>query len=66
MSQFHPWNNVPNEINREISKEEYNVVLGKAEELGFENVYIQTTSFSSKDHLLPDFNKDNPFSWEEN
>jgi len=65
MSQFHPWNNVPDEINREISKEEYNVVLGKAEELGFENVYIQTTSFSSKDHLLPDFNKDNPFSWNE-
>lgn len=65
MSQFHPGNNVPDEINRGILEEEYNRVLSKAEELGFENVYIQPHPFSSKDHLLPDFNSDNPFCQEE-
>ena len=66
MSQFYPCNNVPDEINREISKDEYDGVLAKAEELGFENVYMQTHAFASKEHLVPDFSKDNPFSWEEN
>jgi len=65
MSQFHPGNNVPAEIDRRISEEEYNEVLCKAEELGFENVYVQPYPFSSKDHLLPDFNRDNPFFWDE-
>jgi len=66
MSQFYPCNNVPDEINREISNDEYDGVLAKAEELGFENVYMQTHAFASKEHLVPDFSKDNPFSWEEN
>jgi putative pyruvate formate lyase activating enzyme len=66
MSQFYPCNNVPEEINREISKDEYDGVLAKAEELGFENVYMQTHAFASKEHLVPDFSKDNSFSWEEN
>ena len=65
MSQFHPGNNVPDEINRGILEEEYNGVVGKAEELGFENVYVQPYPFTSKDHLLPDFNRHNPFSWDE-
>jgi len=65
MSQFYPCNNVPEEINREISKNEYDGVLAKAEELGFENVYMQTHAFASTEHLIPDFSKDNPFSWEE-
>ena len=62
MSQFHPCNKVPDEINREISREEYDRVLAKAEDLGFENVYMQPYQFSSEDHLLPDFNRDDPFS----
>ena len=66
MSQFYPCNTVPDEINRKISKDEYDGVLAKAEELGFENVYMQTHAFASKEHLVPDFSKDNPFSWEEN
>jgi putative pyruvate formate lyase activating enzyme len=61
MSQFHPCKNVPDEINRGILQEEYNYVLAKAEELGFENVYIQPYTFSSKEHLIPDFDRDNPF-----
>jgi len=66
MSQFYPCNTVPDEINREISKDEYDGVLNKSEELGFENVYMQTHVFASKEHLVPDFRKKNPFSWEEN
>ena len=66
MSQFYPCNDVPDEINREISKDEYDGVLVKAEELGFENAYMQTHAFASKEHLVPDFSKYNPFSWEEN
>lgn len=65
MSQFHPSNSAPDEINRGISQEEYNGVLDKAEELGFENVYVQPYPFTSKDHLLPDFDRDNPFFWDE-
>ena len=64
MSQFHPGHNVPDEINRGILEEEYNEVLAKAEELGFENVYIQPYPFTSKDHLLPDFDRDDPFPWD--
>jgi putative pyruvate formate lyase activating enzyme len=66
MSQFYPCNNVPDEINRKISKDEYDGVLAKAEELGLENVYMQTHALAFKEHLVPDFSKDNPFSWEEN
>jgi len=62
MSQFHPCNNLPDEINRGILKEEYKRVLGKAEGLGFENVYTQPYPFSPEDHLLPDFDRANPFS----
>lgn len=65
MSQFHPCNALPGEINRGISEPEYSVVLSKAEELGFENVFIQSYPFDSHDHLVPDFSRDNPFSWNE-
>ena len=63
MSQFHPCNGVPDEINREISNNEYRGVLNKAKELGFENVYIQAYPSNFKEHLLPDFRQEDPFSW---
>lgn len=65
MSQFQPCNNVPNQINRGISPEEYDAVLGKAEGLGFENVYFQPYPFRSEDHLTPDFDQENAFCWDE-
>lgn len=65
MSQFYPCNNVPDKINREISKDEYEGVLAKAEALGFENAFIQEYPFAFKQHLVPDFSKDNPFVWKE-
>jgi len=63
MSQFHPCDNVGNDLSRSLSPEEYNVVLSKAEELGFENVYLQTNPSITESYLLPDFNRKNPFSW---
>jgi len=63
MSQFYPCTMVPDEINRKITAEEYKKVLVRAEELGFENLYIQPFTFELDDHLLPDFERDDPFSW---
>jgi len=65
MSQFCPCTNVPDELNRQLFREEYQKVVDKAEELGFENVYVQPLLLDSDDHLLPDFNRANPFLWEE-
>ncbi len=65
MSQFHPCNDVPDDINRPLSAEEYDEVLAKAEELGFENAYFQENPSISENYLLPDFNRENPFSWNE-
>ena len=61
MSQFHPCNDVPNDINRPLMAEEYDEILNKAEELGFENVYFQENPSVSENYLLPDFNMENPF-----
>jgi len=63
MSQFHPCTKLPDEINRMITDEEYESVAAKAEEIGFENLYLQPPAFGLEDHLLPDFEKDDPFSW---
>jgi len=63
MSQYYPCTTVPDEINRKITAEEYERVLARAEELGFENLYIQPFAFEPYDHLLPDFERDDPFSW---
>jgi putative pyruvate formate lyase activating enzyme len=63
MSQYHPCTAVPDKINRRITKTEYKKVLARAEELGFENLYLQPFTFEPDDHLLPDFEKDDPFCW---
>ncbi len=63
MSQFSPCTTVPDEINRGITKAEYERVRARAEELGFENLYLQPFTFEPEDHLLPDFERDDPFPW---
>lgn len=64
MSQYQPTKHAPAKINRGISQQEYDAVLGKAEELGFENVYLQPYPFKAEDHLSPDFSRDTPFDWD--
>ncbi len=63
MSQYSPLHKANNykEINRAISKEEYNRAVDLAWDLGFENVYIQ--ELESPESGIPDFRLDNPFNW---
>lgn len=63
MSQYFPCNEIMEDINRGISADEYNTVLDKAVKLGFENVYIQSNSFQPEDHLIPDFERRDVFTW---
>jgi len=64
MSQFQPCSSEPDGIDRGVLKEEYDTVLAKAEDLGFENVYFQPFPFNAQDHLAPDFRRDDPFCWD--
>jgi len=65
MSQFQPCNHADDGLSRGIFQEEYDAVLEKAEALGFETVYFQSFPFNAEDHLLPDFHRDDPFSWDD-
>lgn len=62
MSQYAPTTYVRNHrsLGRSLQKEEYQRVVQAADRLGF--TYGWTQEFSSQDHYLPDFNKDQPFS----
>lgn len=63
MSQYHPCFQAPEEIRRPLRPEEYQDVLARAEELDFENMFIQPEVFNPKEHLVPDFNLAEPFKW---
>lgn len=65
MSQYHPCHKAPREIQRGISSKEYNSVRAKAEELGFETLFLQPEPFAPEDHLIPDFDLESPFKWED-
>ena len=47
------------EINRTLTNKEYDVVLDKLDELGFERGWTQ--QLDSNDYYQPDFDKENPF-----
>lgn len=61
MSQYFPVYKALNDstINRVLAKEEYNRVLDKLDDLGFENGWTQL--LESNDYYQPDFTKENPF-----
>jgi putative pyruvate formate lyase activating enzyme len=63
MSQYHPCYRAPEEIRRPLAGEEYRQVTNFALELGFENLFIQPEPFAPGDHLVPDFDKKDPFRW---
>ena len=63
MSQYHPCFQAPEEIRRPLRPDEYREVLQKAEELGFETMFVQPRGFSPAEHLVPDFDHAEPFSW---
>ena len=61
MAQYHPNRFVINQppLNRKITREEYDQVLEKFEELGFENGFVQ--ELEASDYYLPDFERERPF-----
>jgi len=63
MSQYHPCHQAQQEIQRNISPQEYSMVIDKAEELGFLTLFLQPEPFSGEEHLIPDFNLKSPFKW---
>lgn len=64
MSQYYPCFRAPAEINRPITSKEYKKVLSHSQRLGFSTIFIQPFSFDTKDHRIPDFNKEVPFIWD--
>jgi len=49
-------------LGRRVTKGEYETVVGKALDMGFDNIFVQGVSDR---HLAPDFDRDTPFRWEE-
>ena len=65
MSQYHPCYRAPKELQRPLSPEEYREVMSRAQELGFERMFIQSEAFGPEDHLFPDFDRAEPFCWDD-
>ncbi|MGA2586361.1 MAG: radical SAM protein [Candidatus Aminicenantales bacterium] len=63
MSQYRPSFRAPDDIRRPLSGEEYRAVVSRARQLGFENLFLQPELFGPDDHLVPDFNRAEPFRW---
>ena len=60
MSQYRPVYKARSTLNREVTPTEYERAISMAQELGFENLYLQ--SMQTAVHNLPDFdNTENPF-----
>ena len=63
MSQYHPCFRPPEDMKSPLKKEEYRQALSVAEERGFECLFVQPDSFTPDEHLVPDFDRAEPFQW---
>ena len=63
MSQFHPCYKAPDELCRPLAPEEYRTVVDGARGLGLSNLFIQPELFRPDEHLVPDFDRPEPFRW---
>ena len=63
MIQYNPLYQAKNypEINRKLSKDEYERVMQYVEQLDFQNGYFQPWEENASEVLIPDFSKPNPF-----
>jgi len=59
MSQYHP----PEDMKRPLQKGEYRQAQSTAEDLGFECLFAQPDTFDPDEHLVPDFDRPEPFQW---
>lgn len=66
MGQYKPLFRAPEDVRRELTREEYERVVDRAEALGFEDAFIQSGTFLEGEHLVPDFSREDPFSWSGN
>jgi putative pyruvate formate lyase activating enzyme len=63
MSQFHPCYKAPDELRRPLAPEEYRTVVDWARGLGLSNLFVQPDLFRPGEHLVPDFERPDPFRW---
>ena len=63
MSQYHPCYKAPEEIQRSVSREEYERAADQAVALGLEQLFLQPEPFRPEEHLVPDFGREKPFRW---
>ena len=63
MSQYKPCHKTPHSLQRSLEAEEYNLVVEKALDYGFETMFIQPEPFKEGEHRTPDFSRQNPFDW---
>jgi putative pyruvate formate lyase activating enzyme len=63
MSQYHPCYRAPEEIQRSVSQEEYQLAADRALALGLDQLFLQPGPFRPEEHLVPDFRKEEPFRW---
>jgi putative pyruvate formate lyase activating enzyme len=63
MSQYHPCFRPPEDMKRPLTKEEYGQALSAAEEFGFQCLFAQSETFAADEHLVPDFDRAEPFQW---
>jgi putative pyruvate formate lyase activating enzyme len=63
MSQYHPCFRPPEDMMKPLTKEEYRQALSAAEKWGFPYLFAQPDSFAPDEHLVPDFNRVEPFHW---
>ncbi len=63
MSQYKSCHKAPPGFQRSLDGEEYNRVVEKALDCGFETMFIQPEPFATGEHRNPDFDRKNPFNW---
>jgi putative pyruvate formate lyase activating enzyme len=63
MSQYHPCFRAPEDIRRPLRAEEYRDVVERARALGLTQLFIQPELFAPDEHLVPDFERADPFRW---
>jgi len=63
MSQFIPCFNAPQDLSRTLEAREYRRVLERAEQMGFDFLFVQPDSFTLGENRNPDFSREKPFYW---
>lgn len=63
MSQYYPCFKAPAYLQKTMDPDEYRKVVDRAQDLGFEALFIQPEPFVPEEHRTPDFDRKDPFEW---